>query len=80
MSKDADEQENAVTIFDLISEGDQDFEVNVYTDFTRHNGLSSYSEWTLPLWAHVITKRKLSSLQAFRAMTFAMTPYYLSFK
>lgn len=80
ISKDADEQNNATVIFELISEGDEDFDVNVYTDYTRHNCLGSYSDWSLPLWAHVITKRKLSSIQAIRAMTFAMTPYYLAYK
>jgi hypothetical protein len=80
VSKDAEEQENATIVFELICEGDEDFDVNVYTDFTRHNCLSSYSDWSLPLWAHAITKRKLSSLQAMRAITFAMTPYFLAFK
>jgi hypothetical protein len=38
----------------MISEGDEPFEVTVLTDFTRHNGLTTYSEWTLPLWARSI--------------------------
>lgn len=49
-------------------------------DYTRHNGLSSYSDWTLPLWARSIQKRKLTPPNAFRAMTFAMTPYYVAYK
>ena len=80
INKDREEEENATIIYELVSEGDQDYEVNVFTEFTRHNCLSNYSDWSLPLWAHVITKRKLSSLAAMRAMAFAMTPYYLAFK
>ena len=64
----------------MISEGNDQFEVNVYTDFTRHNGLSQYSDWTLSLWARSIEKRKMNSVNAFRAITFAMTPYYVAFK
>jgi len=67
-------------LFDIISEGDDPFEVMVYMDYTRHNGLTSYSDWTLPLWARSIQKRKLTPANAFRAMTFAMTPYYVAFK
>jgi hypothetical protein len=80
VSKDAAEQDNASLIFECIAEGDDNFEVTVFTDFTRHFCLSTYSEWTLPLWAHTTIKRKLSSLQAMRALSFAMTPYYLAFK
>jgi hypothetical protein len=80
VSKDAEEQDNASLIFELISEGDENFEVFVYTDFSRHNCLGSYCDWTLPLWAHTTVKRKLSTLQAMRALAFAMTPYYLAFK
>ncbi len=49
-------------------------------DFTRHNGLTQYSDWTLPLWARTIQKRKLTPTNAFRAITFAMSPYYIAFK
>jgi len=49
-------------------------------DYTRHNGLSSYSDWTLPLWARSIQKRKLTPANAFRALTFAMTPYFVAYK
>lgn len=42
--------------------------------------MSEYSDWALPLWAHTTIKRKLSTLQAFRAISFAMTPFYLAFK
>ena len=80
ISKDPQDQENLSTIFEMASEGDDDFEVKVYTDFTRHNGLNSYCDWTLPLWAHVSVKRKLSTLQAMRALVFAMTPIYLAYK
>lgn len=54
--------------------------MNVYMDYTRHNGLTQYSDWTLPLWAKSIQKRKLTPIQAFRAITFAMVPYYIAFK
>jgi len=49
-------------------------------DFTRHNGLTQYSDWTLPLWARTIQKRKLTPTNAFRAIAFAMSPYYIAFK
>jgi hypothetical protein len=52
----------------------------VFMDFTRHNGLSSYSDWTLPLWARSIQRRKLSAVGAFRAIAFALTPYFVAFK
>ena len=80
INKDREEEENASVVYELIGEGDQGFDVNVYTEFTRHNCLSTYSDWALPLWGHVMSKRKLSSLQAMRAMAFAMTPFYLAFK
>lgn len=79
--KDAAEQENAGIVLECMqAQGDDDYEVNLYTEFTRHNCLSMYSDWSLPLWAHTIVKRKLNTLQAMRALTFAMTPYYLAFK
>ena len=80
ITKDPEEQDNASLIFDMIAEGDENFEVAVYTDFSRHNCLSSYSDWSLPLWAHVITKRKLSVIKALRSMCLSMTPFYLAFK
>jgi hypothetical protein len=49
-------------------------------DYTRHNGLGEYSDWTLPLWAHLVQKRKMDPVQAFRAITLAMTPYFVAFK
>lgn len=64
----------------MIADGDDNFEVTVYTDFTRHNCLGSYSDWSLPLWAHVITKRKTSVIKAIRSMCLSMTPYYLAIK
>lgn len=80
MTKDDFDKENASTLFDIISEGDDEFEVNVLMDFTRHNGLSNYSDWALPLWARSIQKRKLTPTNAFRAITFAMSPYYIAYK
>lgn len=59
---------------------DDEFETNVYMDYTRHNGLSQYSEWMLPLWAHTTQKRKMSPDQAFRALTLSMTPLYVAYK
>lgn len=75
------EEQFATRMFEWVS-GDIDakFETTVYMDYTRHNGLSEYSEWTLSLWPHVVEKRKMSPLQAFRAITFAMTPYYVAVK
>jgi len=67
-------------LFDIISEGDDEFEVNVFMDYARHNGLSQYSDWTLPLWARSIQKRKLQPVNAFRAITFSMSPYYIAYK
>ena len=68
-------------LFQLISnELDSEFDSTVYTDFTRHNGLYEYAEWTLPLWAHIIVKKKMTPINAFRALTLAMTPFYVSFK
>lgn len=64
----------------ISGEIDDEFETNVYMDYTRHNGLSEYSEWSLPLWAHIMTKRKMTALNAFRVMTFALTPFYVAFK
>lgn len=79
--KDQAEQENASIVLECMqAEGDDSYDVSLYTDFTRHHCLSTYSDWSLPLWAHTIIKRKLNTLQAFRAITFAMTPYYLAFK
>lgn len=52
----------------------------MFIDFTRHNGLSEYSEWSLPLWAHVVQKRKMSAIDAFRAITLSMVPYYVAYK
>lgn len=43
ISKDQQEQENASMIFELIAQGDDSFETNVYIDYTRHNCLSAYS-------------------------------------
>ncbi len=80
MSKDEVDKENASTLFDIVSEGDDGFEVNVFMDFTRHNGLNSYSDWTLPLWARSMQKRKLNAVNAFRAIAFAMAPYYIAYK
>lgn len=62
------------------SELDDQFETKVYTDFTRHNGLSQYSSWSIGLWAHVIQKKKMTAIQAFRTITFALTPYYLAYR
>ena len=68
-------------ILQLVSSDlDNKFELTIYTDFTRHNGLSSYAQWALPLWGHVIQKRKMSALQAFRALTMAMSPFYIAYK
>ncbi len=67
-------------LFDIVSEGDDHFDVTVFMDFTRHNGLTQYSDWTLPLWARTIQKRKLTPINAFRAITFAMSPYYIAYK
>jgi hypothetical protein len=67
-------------LFDIASEGDDPFEVQVFMDFTRHNGLTQYSDWTLPVWARSVQKRKLSAVNAFRAMTFALSPYYIAYK
>lgn len=36
----------------------QGFEVEVYVDFTRHNGLYEYGHWSLPIWAQIITREK----------------------
>jgi hypothetical protein len=49
-------------------------------DYTRHNGLYQYSDWSLPLWAHIIAKRKLTPIQSIRAITMSMAPYYIAFK
>lgn len=68
-------------MFEWVSNDlDDKFETTVYMDFTRHNGLSEYSDETLPLWAHVIQKKKMIPLQAFRALTLAMTPYFVTYK
>lgn len=81
VSKDDEEQENASKMFEMISNDyDDQFETAVYIDYTRHNGPYEYSDWTLPLWAHVTQKRKLSPLQAFRAITMSMAPYYIAYK
>lgn len=65
-----------------FSSGDADdnFETTVYMDFTRHNGLTQYSDWSLPLWAHMTQKRKMTPIQAFRALTLGMTPFYVTYK
>jgi hypothetical protein len=81
VSKDEEEQDNLSKMFELaVGDTDEQFETTVYMDFTRHNGLSEYSDWTLPLWAHVVHKRKMTPLQAFRVITLAMTPYYVTYK
>lgn len=81
MSANESEEQLASRLFEWVS-GDLDdkFETNVYMDFTRHNGLTEYSEWSLSLWPHVVEKRKMNPLQAFRALTFAMAPYYIAVK
>ena len=71
----------ASKVFEWASdELDDKFERTIYMDYSRHNGLTEYSEWSLSLWPHMVEKRKMNPLQAFRAMTLAMTPYYMAFK
>jgi hypothetical protein len=43
INRDNRDQEMASELFEFISEGDEAFSMKVYTDFTRHDGLHSYS-------------------------------------
>lgn len=81
VSKDDVGQENASQVFEMIA-GDEDdkFEASVFIDYTRHNGPYEYSDWTLPLWAHMTVKRKMTPINAIRAMVMSMAPYYIAFK
>lgn len=64
----------------IFGDIDSHFETTVYTDYTRHNALSEYSDWTIALWPHIIKKRKMTPINAFRTMTLSMAPYYVSYK
>ena len=55
-------------------------EVEIYTDFTRHNGLYQYVNWSLPVWAQMITKRKMTPVDAITALNFSMLPYISVYK
>lgn len=52
------------------------FQVEVFVDFTRHNGLYEYPQWSLPIWAQIITKRKMTANEAMAVMNFSLLPYF----
>ena len=56
------------------------FEVEIFTDFTRHNGLYRYVNWSLPVWAQLMTKRKIGPKDAMLALNFSMLPLISVFK
>lgn len=56
------------------------FEVDVYSDFTRHNGLYTYVVWSLPVWAQLVTKRKISPEDALAVLNFSMLPLISVYK
>ena len=58
----------------LISQEDPRFELSVYLDFTRHNGLYEYKNYSLPLWAHVTVKKKMKPAEALAVINFSMLP------
>lgn len=58
----------------LMSEEDPRFEMGVYLDFTRHNGLYEYNSYSLPLWAHVMNKKKFKPSEALAVLNFSMLP------
>lgn len=45
-------------------------------DFSRHNALYEYIEYTLPLWGHLVKNKQLTPIQAMSVLNFSMIPYY----
>lgn len=78
-----DEESNAYNqkFFEiLMAQEDPRFETGVYLDYTRHNGLYEYCSYCLPLWAHVMTKKKMKAPDALAVLNFSMLPIYTAFK
>jgi len=45
-------------------------------EFSRHNGLYEFSQYSIALWAHLIKKKKYSPIEAMNVINFSMIPYY----
>jgi hypothetical protein len=64
----------------LMSQEDPRFDVAVYLDFTRHNMLYEFSNLSLPLWAHVMIKKKMKAADALAVINLSMLPIYACYK
>ena len=84
LTPDPEANEFLSKVFDILASDFEEemssMEVSVYLDFTRHNGLYEYGTWSLPIWAQIVTKKKMSPSKAMAALNYSMLPYYSVYK